>query len=76
MSKKDLYSFKDFCVLSSPWYVSQTRTIRLEKDTPLLFLLQNFADDLIRKRNSYFEEECLNKHKRYIEKIEPIELKI
>lgn len=75
MSKKGLGTpSKIFCVLSSPWYVSQTRTIRLEKDTPFIFT-SKFADDLIRKEIVIFEEEYLNRHKKDIEKIEPIELK-
>ena len=37
-----------FCVLSSPWCASQTRVIKLEKNTPFLFT-SKLADDLIKK---------------------------
>ena len=45
-----------FCVLSSPWYVSQTRVIRLEKNTPFIFT-SKLADSLIQKEVALFEEE-------------------
>ncbi len=47
---------KIFCVLSSPWYVSQTRIIKLEKNTPFLFTAK-LADELIQKEVGFFEEE-------------------
>lgn len=50
-----------FCVLSSPWHVSQTRIIRLEKNTPFTFS-SKFAFDLIKKETSLFEEEYLVKY--------------
>lgn len=45
-----------FCVLSSLWYVSQTRIIKLEKNAPFLFT-SKLADDLIKKEIALFEEE-------------------
>jgi cell division ATPase FtsA len=65
---------KVFCVLSSPWYASQTRTIRLEKNTPFVFN-SKLADSLIAKEISIFEEEHLKKYLEGGSKIIAIELK-
>ncbi len=45
-----------FCVLSSLWYVSQTRVIKLEKNVPFI-LTPKFADSLIAKEKALFEEQ-------------------
>lgn len=50
-----------FCVLSSPWHVSQTRVIRLEKNAPFIFT-SKLADSLIQKEIALFEEEYLDKY--------------
>jgi cell division ATPase FtsA len=63
-----------FCVLSSPWYASQTRIIKLEKNTPFLFT-PKIANDLIEKEISLFQEENGVKFKDPIDKIRPIEFK-
>ena len=47
-----------FCVLSSPWYVSQTRTVNLEKNTSFIFTAK-LADSLIKKEINLFKEEHL-----------------
>lgn len=47
-----------FCVLGSPWYASQTRTIRLKRNTPFVFT-KKIADDLIQKEIKLFGEEHL-----------------
>ena len=65
---------KIFCVLSSPWYASQTRTILLKKDTPFVFN-SKLADDLIEKEIKLFEEECIEKYIHSNTKVIPIELK-
>lgn len=65
---------KIFCVLSSPWYASQTRVIKLEKNVPFLFT-SKLADSLIQKEISLFEEEHLVKFSNTDNKIRPIELK-
>jgi cell division ATPase FtsA len=65
---------KIFCVLSSPWYASQTRTIKLEKNTSFLFT-SKLADDLIQKEIKLFEEEHLVKFLNTDNKIRPIEFK-
>lgn len=65
---------KIFCVLSSPWYASQTRTIKLEKNTPFIFT-SKLADDLIKKEISLFEEEHLTKFSHVDNKVRPIEFK-
>jgi len=65
---------KIFCVLSSPWYASQTRFIKLEKNTPFLFTAK-LADSLIQKEISLFEEEHSAKFLYTDNKIRPIEFK-
>ena len=45
-----------FCVLSSPWYVSQVRLIKLEKNVQFTFTTK-LADGLIKKEISLFREE-------------------
>ena len=47
---------KIFCVLSSPWYLSQTRFIDLEKNTEFIFTPQ-LADDLVKNEVSLFKAE-------------------
>lgn len=63
-----------FCVLSSAWYVSQTRTIHLEKNAPFVFT-SKIADSLIQKEVAMFEEEYLKKYAMSDAKVRPIELK-
>ena len=63
-----------FCILSSPWYVSQTRVIKLEKNTPFLFT-SKVADSLIQKEIALFEEEYLVKYKDAKSPVRSIEFK-
>ncbi|HNW71810.1 MAG TPA: hypothetical protein PKZ36_02045 [Candidatus Paceibacterota bacterium] len=63
-----------FCVLSSPWYASQTRSILLKKDTPFIFN-SKLADSLIQKEILSFEADCKEKYTSNGEKVVPIELK-
>src|SRR3989344_28871 len=63
-----------FCVLSSPWHVSQTRVIRLEKNVPFIFS-PKLADDLIKKEITLFEEEYLAKYPKTESKVRSIEFK-
>ncbi len=63
-----------FCVLSSPWHVSQTRVIRLEKNTPFIFT-PKFALDLIQKEIALFEEEYLAKYEGTKNPVRSIEFK-
>ena len=65
---------KIFCVLSSPWYASQTRTISMQKNTPFVFN-SKLADSLIAKEIGLFEEEHLKKYIEGGSKIVAIELK-
>jgi len=37
-----------FCVLSSPWYVSESRMIKIEKSVPFV-LHKHYADELVKK---------------------------
>jgi hypothetical protein len=66
--------YKIFCVLSSPWFISQTRTIKLEKNTPFVFT-SKLADSLTEKEVSLFEEEHINKYKDIGSPVRPIEFK-
>ncbi len=63
-----------FCVLSSPWHVSQTRVIRLEKNTPFIFTAK-LADSLIQKEIDLFEEEHTAKYESAKIPVRSIELK-
>ena len=63
-----------FCTLSSPWYVSQTRVIKLEKNVPFLFTTK-LADDLIQKEITFFEQEHLAQYINTKNPVQPIELK-
>ncbi len=65
---------KIFCVLSSPWYVSQTRFIKLEKNTPFVFT-EKVADELIQKEIEILEKENTEKFGKESKKIRPIEFK-
>ena len=44
------------CVLSSPWYISELRSINLSKETDFLFN-QKLADNLLQKEAILFKEE-------------------
>ena len=63
-----------FCVLSSPWHISQTRVIKLEKNAPFIFT-SKLADSLIEKEISLFEEEYLAKYMDARDTVRSIELK-
>ncbi len=65
---------KIFCVLSSPWYASQTRIISIDKTEPFLFT-EKLATELINKEISLFEEEYLSKYAQAKEKTRSIEIK-
>ncbi|MFA6076530.1 MAG: hypothetical protein WC735_00460 [Candidatus Paceibacterota bacterium] len=63
-----------FCVLSSPWYVSQTRVIKFEKNTPFIFT-SKLALGLIQKEITLFEEEYLAKYSDIKSPVRSIEFK-
>lgn len=63
-----------FCVLSSPWYVSQTRIIDFKKNAPFMFT-SKLADELIKKEIKLFEEEHTLKYSSPDNKFRVIELK-
>ncbi len=65
---------KIFCVLSSPWYVSQNRLVRMEKTIPFVFT-SKLADSLIAQEIKLFEEEHLAKYVESGNKVRAIELK-
>ncbi len=65
---------KIFCVLSSPWYASQTRVIKLKKNAPFVFT-PKLADSLIQKEISLFEEEHKQNYAHTGSKVLPIEIK-
>ncbi len=66
---------KIFCILGSPWHISQTRVINFEKNTPFVFT-SKFADDLIQKEINLFKADYLLKYKSTEEKVRLIELQI
>lgn len=49
------------CVLASPWYISQTRNIKMSQDKPFTFS-KRLANDLINKEISSFSEVFKNKY--------------
>jgi hypothetical protein len=63
-----------FCVLSSPWLVSQTRIISLKKNTSFIFNTK-LADELIQKEIKIFEEQNLAKYPEVNNGVRAIELK-
>ena len=63
-----------FCVLSSPWYVFQTRIISFKKNTPFIFT-EKLADELIKKEIKLFEEEHVLKYSHSDNQVRVIELK-
>lgn len=65
---------KIFCILASPWHVSQTRIINLKKNAPFIFT-EKLADSLIEKEIKFFEEEYLAKNTNVGKSIRTIELK-
>lgn len=65
---------KIYCVLSSPWFASQSRVIKLEKNTPFVFTTK-LADSLLEKEMNMFKEEYLKKHEGTENELRPIEFK-
>ncbi len=63
-----------FCVLSSPWYASQTREVFLEKNVPFIFNTK-LADSLTQKEISLFKEEHISQLMGTSNEIRPIEIK-
>lgn len=63
-----------YCVLSSAWYISQNRIIRLEKNTPFIFN-KKLSDSLIEKEIKLFEEDNLSKYREIESKMRILELK-
>src|SRR3989344_3067834 len=51
----------DVDILSSPWYISQTRVVTLQKDTSFLFT-SKLADDLIQKEVELVKGEYAQKY--------------
>lgn len=62
-----------FCILSSPWFHSQTRNIKYEKNSPFVFNTK-FADELIKKEVDIILEK-FSKETDPNNKIIPIEMK-
>ncbi|MBI5139614.1 hypothetical protein HZA26_03320 [Candidatus Nomurabacteria bacterium] len=63
-----------FCVLSSPWYASQTRIIKFKKDTPFSFT-EELANELIQKEMGLFKQEHLSNYMEAGNKVVQIEIK-
>lgn len=65
---------KIFCLLGPTWYGSQTRVIKLAKNTPFTFTTK-LADELIQKEVHLFKEEHSLQYLEEGEQSVPIELK-
>jgi hypothetical protein len=63
-----------FCVLASPWYVSQTRLINLKKPSPFVFTM-SLADELIQKEVEAFKKEHLSQYDNTDHQVRIIELR-
>lgn len=63
-----------YCILSSPWFASQTRVIQLEKNTPFVFT-EKLADGLIEKETKLFQEEHSHQYGDDMYKVRSVELK-
>lgn len=63
-----------FCVLGSPWCVSQTRVIALKKNVPFVFTAK-LAESLMQKEAKLFKEEHLAKQKLSAGAVRVFELK-
>jgi len=63
-----------FCVLLSPWYVSQTRIISLKRDKPFTFTTK-LADELIQKEIAVIKDEYFKKYTHIGDSLRPIELR-
>lgn len=61
-------------VLSSPWFASQTRVTKLEKNTPFIFTTK-LADSLLEKEMNLFKEEHIKKYEGSEGELQPIEFK-
>lgn len=65
---------KIFCILSSPWHISETRIIRVQKDTPFVFT-EKLSESLLAKEVDLLKEEYSKKYAYVGTAIRPIELK-
>lgn len=65
---------KVFCVLSSMWYVSHNRVIKMKKNTPFIFT-DKLANSLIEKELKLFREDHLGQYTKNGGQIRVIELK-
>ncbi|KKR62529.1 hypothetical protein A2643_01805 [Candidatus Nomurabacteria bacterium RIFCSPHIGHO2_01_FULL_39_220] len=63
-----------FCALSSPWHISETRVIKLERNMPFVFT-STLALDLIKKEIDLFEKEYLAKYEGVEHPVRSIEFK-
>ncbi len=50
-----------FCILASPWYLSETRTIKMTREKPFIFT-KRIASELIQKEVSGLNESYKNKY--------------
>ncbi len=63
-----------FCVLAAPWHVSETRVIKLTKETPFIFT-SKLADELTQKEIASMKEEYTKRYQDLGAALRPIELK-
>ncbi len=63
---------KIICVLASPWYSSETRVVKIKKESPFVFT-QKLANDLIKKEIETIASDHNKKNKTLYNEIEIIE---
>ncbi len=63
-----------YCTLASPWYASQTRVIKLSKNTPFIFS-HKMASELIEKERKAFELEHADRYRELGESVRILEAK-
>lgn len=63
-----------YCVLSSPWFASQTRVIKMQKNAPFVFT-SKLADTLTENEMKLFQEEHAKKYGEDMNRVRAIELK-
>lgn len=65
---------KVFCVVSSPWFASETRTIDFSKEESFE-VTEKLINSLVEKETNIFQDEYLVKGAHALNKIRPIEVK-
>ena len=62
-----------FCIISSPWFISKSKTIEIKNDKEF-FITDNFLKDILIKEETNFEKEA--KKDQILKNTKPIEIEI